>query len=156
MPPAVKWVGVCVLALLGLTGCLGDDTGAREPRGQITRSADIGLPLDNGDSVAAFDVADDFLLSWFMRRDIDRALEEMHPDLRDPWRGLLEDTRISRSCSLLQMEGSVPDAAGTVTSRYALGGCQVTPPGGLTAVYIQLTMTRGDDRYWMNQVEFLR
>lgn len=144
------------MALLGLTGCLGDGTDAIEPHGQITRSADIGLPLDNPDAVMAFDVADDFLLSWFFRDDTDRALEEVHPDLRESWRSLLDDTKISRDCSLLQIEGAVPDAAGTVTARYALDGCQVTPPGGTTALYIDLTMTRADNRYWVNQVEFLR
>jgi hypothetical protein len=41
-------------------------------------------------------------------------------------------------------------------ARYALGGCQVTPPSDKTAVYIELTMTRADGRYWVNQVVFLR
>lgn len=156
MPPAVRWVAVGVVALLGLTGCLGDKTGASEPRGQITRPADVGLPLDNPESAAAFDVADDFLLTWFFRDDIDLALEEMRPDLRESWRALLEDTDISRKCSLLQVEGSLPDQGGGVTARYAFGGCQVTPPGGKTAVYIQLTMTSVDNRFWVNQIEFLR
>lgn len=156
MPPSIRWAMVGMFALLLLTGCMGDGGGAGEFRGQITRPADVGLPLDNPDSVAAFDVADDFLLSWFFRDDIDRALEEIHPDLRESWRSLLDDTQISRNCSLLQVEGGVPDQGGGITARYAFGGCRVTPPGGKTAVYIQLTMTRVDNRYWVNQVEFLR
>lgn len=156
MPPSMKWIAVGVLALLGLAGCMGDATGANEQGEQITRPADVGLPLDNPDSVAAFDVADDFLLSWFFRDDIDRALEEMHPDLRESWRSLLEDTEIDRNCSLLHIEGSVPDQGSGVTARYAFDGCQVTPPGDKTAVYIELTMTRAEDRFWVNQVVFLR
>lgn len=156
MPPVVRWIVVGSLALLGLTGCLGDDTGASETRGQITRPADVGLPLDNPDSVAAFDVADDFLLHWLFREDIDRALEGMRPDLRESWRPLLEDTGVSRDCSLLQVEGSVPDQAGAVRARYAFDGCQVTPPGGKTAVYIEMIVTRVDNLYWVNHIEFLR
>ncbi|CAN5825234.1 hypothetical protein BH20CHL1_BH20CHL1_01760 [soil metagenome] len=156
MPPSIRWAMVGTLMLLGLTGCMGDANGASEPRGQITRPADIVLPLDNSDSVEAFDVADDFLLSWFFRDDIDRALEEVHPDLRESWRALLDDTEISRNCSLLQVEGGMPDQGGGVTARYAFDGCQVTPPGDKTAVYVDLTMTRVDDRYWVNRVEFLR
>ena len=147
---------LATLALLGLTACMGDDTGASESQGQISRPADVGLPLDNPEAVTAYDVADDFLLSWFFREDIDRALEEMRPDLRESWRSLLEDTDIDRDCTLLQVEGSTPDLAGAVTARYAIGGCQVVPPGGTTAVFIQLTMTNVENRYWVNQIEFLR
>lgn len=156
MPPSLRWLAVGCCTLLVLTGCLGGDGGGGEPQGQITRPADVGLPIDNADSVAAFDVADSLLLSWFFREDIDRALGEVTPELRESWRALLEDSEVKGDCSLVQLEGSVPDVSGVVTARYAISGCQVSSPDGKTAVYIQLAMSRSQERYWVNQIQFLR
>jgi hypothetical protein len=156
MPPSLRCMAAGLLVLAVFTGCISDDGGDDESHGQITRPADIGLPLDNADSVAAFDVADNLLLNWFFREDIERALGQIYPDVRESWRSLLEDTEIEGDCSLVQVEGSTPDPSSTVTARYAISGCKVTPPGGKTAVYIELTMSRSEDRFWVNQIEFLR
>jgi len=155
-----RWTIVGIALLLALTGCSNNDnassSGNNSTSGQITRPGDLGLPLDNPISVAAFDVADRFLVNWFLLDQPEKALDTIHPNLRDSWRSLIEETEISRTCSLLQVEGTVPDASGTVQARYALGGCKVTAPGGLTAVYIRLTITGGEDGPWISQVEFLR
>ena len=157
---SARWTSVGIALLLALTGCGGNgnasDTGNDRASGQITRPGDIGLPLDNPVSVAAFDVADRFLVNWFLLEKPEKALEKVHPDVRDFWRPVIEETEITRTCSLLQVEGTVPDASGTVQARYALGGCKVTAPGGLAAVYINLTITSAEDGPWISQIEFLR
>lgn len=153
----VKSVLFGALVLLTLTGCIagGDDNGD-EPGGQLTRPGEAGLPLDNAASVGAFDVADDFLVEWFFLEDVEGALTQVHPNFRDTWRPLLEETEIERDCSLRQTQGTTPDQSGAVTARYVIGGCKVTSPGGLTAVYVELIITPGDDRPWISQIEFLR
>lgn len=151
----LRWGMVCLAVMLPFTGCNGGGEEANAS-GQITRPADVGLPLDNPAAVAAFDVADDFLLDWFLLNDTEAALQHVHPNFRDAYRSLLEDTVIDRTCSLLQVEGSLPDASGTVTARYAIGGCRVRSPSINTAVYIELTMTAGEGGPWVSQVEFLR
>lgn len=152
----LRSVFLVAIVLLSLTACMTESEANDKESGQITRPGDVGLPLDNPESVAAFNVADRFLLKWFFLEDIDRALEFVHPNFRETWRPLVEETEIERSCSLLQVEGSTPDASGAVTARYAIGGCKVTAPGGLTAVYIELTMTAGEGGPWVAQIEFLR
>lgn len=147
---------LCIALMLGVAGCRNDTDANTEPSGQISRPGDIGLPLDNPVSEAAFDVADRFLVKWFFLEDYEAAANLVHPNLRDSWRPIIEDTRVERTCSFVQVDGSEPDEAGTVTARYALGGCMVTAPGGLAAVYIELTLTGGDDGPWINQIEFLR
>ena len=139
-----------------LAACSGESDARSEPNGQITRPGDVGLPLDNPEAVAAFDVADRFLLRWFFLQDIDRALEFVHADSRETWQPLLEETGIKRSCMLLQVEGSTPDAAGVVMARYAIGGCKVTTPDELAAEFIELTMTSGAEGPLVTQIEFLR
>jgi hypothetical protein len=155
-----RWIIIGIALLLSMAGCSDNgnasNSGNGGVSGQITRPGDLGLPLDNPDSVAAFDVADRFLVSWFLLEDPDKALDKVHPNVREFWRPVIEDTEIIRTCSLLQVEGTTPDASGTVQARYALGGCKVTAPGGSTAVYINLTITSGDDDIWVSQIEFLR
>jgi hypothetical protein len=158
MPP--RWTIVWIALLLAVAGCSNNgnasDSDDNRASGQITRPGDLGLPLDNPESVAAFDVGDRFLVSWFLLEKPDKALELVHPNVRELWQPLIEETEFNRTCSLLQVEGTVPDASGTVEARYALGGCKVTAPGGLTAVYIKLTITSGEDGVWISQIEFLR
>ena len=147
---------VCIVLALGVVGCRDDSDVNAEPSGQINRPGDVGLPLDNPVSVEAFNIADRFLIKWFFLKDFDAAANLVHPNLRESWRPIIEDTEVARTCSFVQVEGSEPDAAGAVTARYALGGCMVTSPGGLTAVYIELTLTGGEGGPWINQIEFLR
>jgi hypothetical protein len=154
---SIRWALLFLALLSLLTACIGDDNeDDAEPSGQITRPADLGLPLDNPASVEAFNVADSLLVAWFLQRDPERALSKVHPNIRESWRPLIEETEIQRTCSLLQVEGSQPDASGVVVARYAIGGCKVTAPGGFTAVYIRLMMTTSDGGPWVSQIEFLR
>jgi hypothetical protein len=151
------WMMLCLVMIAGvLAGCRGETEASAEPSGQISRPGDIGLPLENPVSVAAFNVADRFLVKWFLLKDIDQAVRLIQPDLRDSWRPVIEDTEVQRTCSFVQVSGTEPDSAGTVVARYAIGGCQVVSPGGLTAVYLELTLTGSDDGPLVNQVEFLR
>lgn len=157
--PGSRAIGtlLCVLLVAGmLAGCRDETEASAEPSGQISRPGDIGLPLENPDSVAAFNVADRFLVKWFFLQDIDRAVDLIQPELRDAWRPVIEDTEVRRKCSFVQVSGTEPDAAGTVVARYAIDGCQVVSPGGLTAVYLELTLTGSNDGPLVNQVEFLR
>lgn len=151
-----RWIILGLALVLAMAGCNDNEDEKRNSSGQITRPGDLGLPLDNPISVAAFDVADRFLVNWFLLDKHDKALEKVHPNFRDTWRPLVEETEIERTCSLLQVEGSEPDPSGAVTARYALGGCKVTAPGGLTAAYIKLTMSGGEGGPWVSQIEFLR
>ena len=152
---SLKWAMLALACLVVLTGCSDDEESQGTP-GQITRPGNIGLPLDNPQAVEAFDVADDLLLNWFLLEKYDRALEYIHPNLRESWRSLIEDTEVKRKCSLLQVEGSQPDASGLVRARYALGNCQVVAPGGLTTVYIELTIVPGEGGPWVTQIDLLR
>lgn len=152
---SLKWPMLALACLFALTGCSSEAASEGAP-GQITRPGNIDLPLDNPESVAAFDVADDLLLNWFLLEKYERALEYVHPNLRESWRSLIEDTEVKRKCSLLQVKGTRPDASGMVQARYALGNCQVVAPGGLTAVYIQLTIVPGEGGPWVTQIELLR
>lgn len=152
---SLKWTLFMLAGLLVLTGCSNDVKSEAAP-GQITRPGNIGLPLDNPEAVAAFDVADDLLLNWFLLEKYDRALEYIHPNLRESWRSLIEDTEVKRKCSLLLVEGSQPDASGMVQARYAIGNCQVVAPGGLTTVYIELTIVPGEGGPWVTQIALLR
>ena len=145
-----------LLVVLVVAGCRNGTDASAEPSGQITRSADIGLPLEYPEAVAAFNTADRFLVKWFFLKDADRAVEMFHPNLRDSWRPVIEETEVRRMCSFVQVGGTAPDAAGAVTARYAIDGCQVVSPGGLSAVYIEITLTNGEGGPFVNQVEFLR
>ncbi len=155
MPPG--WIIICLLPLLVLAGCRGEnDDQDTAGHGQISRPADSGLPLDNPDSVAAFEVSEQLLTAWFLLRDYEAALQTIHPNFRESWRSLIEDTEVARTCSFIQVEGSEPDPSGMVTARYAIGGCNVIAPGGLTAVYIRTSILGSEGGPWVSQIEFLR
>lgn len=154
---SLRWIIICVLPLLLVAGCRGEnDEGNEESQGQITRPADIGLPLENPDSVAGFEVSEQLLIDWFLLRDYEAALENIHPNFRESWRSLIEETEVDRTCSFLQVEGTEPDESRLVVARYAIGGCKVTAPGGLVAVYIRISILGVEDGPWVSQIEFLR
>lgn len=156
LPVMSRWALYCLMAMFLLAGCArGSDANDSAP-GQINRPADIGLPLDTQESVEAFDIADRFLVKWFFLEDVDKAMTLVHPNFVDSWRPLVAETEVKRQCSFVQVEGSTPDASGVVTARYAIGGCNVTAPGGLSAVYIQLTMSPTESGPRVIQIEFLR
>lgn len=151
-----RWVVCCVLVIPLLAGCARGGDATDSAPGQISRPADVGLPLDNPAAVEAFDIADRFLVKWFFLQDVDKAMTLVHPNFKDSWTPLVAETEIQRQCSFVQVDGSTPDAAGVVTARYAIGGCNVIAPGGLSAVYIQFTMSATEDGPRVIQIEFLR
>ncbi|CAN5675835.1 hypothetical protein BH23CHL2_BH23CHL2_21000 [soil metagenome] len=147
------------IAAFLLPACIGngndDDDMDREGRpGQVARPADIGLPLDDPRAVQAYDRADQLLLDWFIRRDLDVALENFSSNLRTTWASIFDGTTIEGNCSFTQVEGSVPDQSGTVTARYVIDGCRVAPPGDLTASHIIIRVTVTDQNAWVISVEF--
>jgi hypothetical protein len=141
-----------------LPACLGGGDDGELDRddgpGQITRPADVGLPLDNPAAVQAFDRADQLLLDWFIRRDLDIAIENFSSNLRTTWASIFDGTVIEGNCSFTQVEGSVPDQSGTALARYAIDGCRVAPPGDLTAAHINILVTVTDQNAWVISVEF--
>ena len=147
-----------VAALLSFSGCMGGDDGDgldRDDRpGQISRPADIGLPLDDPRAVQAYDRADQLLLDWFITRDLDIALENFSSNLRTTWASIFDGTEIEGNCSFTQIEGTAPDGSGTTTARYAIDGCRVAPPGDLTASQIAITVAVTDQNAWVTSVEF--
>ena len=152
-------VAIAVLTLLIIPACItgngDDDDGGRGDRpGQITRPADLGLPLDDLRAVQAYDRADQLLLDWFIRRDLDAALENFSSNLRTGWSSIFDDTTVEGNCSFTQVDGSVPDASGTATARYAIDGCRVAPPGDLTATHATISVTVTDQNAWVISVEF--
>jgi len=153
--PVRLLLGLALLPLLLLGGCLGgDDDNAGERPGQITRPADAGLPLDDPIAVRAFDRADQLLLDWYIRHDLDRALENFSANLRTAWASIFDGTTFTGQCSFTQVEGSQPDGSGTVSARYAIDGCRVAPPGDLTASHITVLVTVTDQNAWVISVEF--
>ena len=157
---ARSWCGRLTLALLVAAGlflpaCLGGDgSDESEQPGQISRPANIGLPLDDPRAVRAYDRADNLLLDWFILRDLDDALLNFSSNLRTNWSSIFDGTAIDGSCSFTQIEGSPPDQSGAVTARYAVDGCRVAPPGDLTASHITITVTVTDQNAWVISVEF--
>ncbi|MEZ4520764.1 MAG: hypothetical protein R3A46_03815 [Thermomicrobiales bacterium] len=148
----------CVALSLMLPACIGDDDDDgmdRDDRpGQITRPADVGLPLDDAGAVQAYDRADQLLLDWFIRQDLDAALQNFSSNLRPNWSSIFDSTAIDGNCSFTQVEGTVPDQSGTVTARYSIDGCRVAPPGDLTASHINVMVTVTDQNAWVVSVEF--
>ncbi|HLT19404.1 MAG TPA: hypothetical protein VKZ96_08115 [Thermomicrobiales bacterium] len=154
LAPARWLLALALLAAL-LTGCLGgDDDDDGERPGQITRPAGAGLPLDDPVAVQAFDRADQLLLDWFILGDLNRAQENFSANLRTVWASIFDGTTIDGECSFTQVEGSQPDASGTVSARYAIDGCRVAPPGDLTATHITILVTVTDQNAWVISVEF--
>ncbi len=155
--PALAFVAL-VLAVLLLPACIsgGDDDGPDRDDGigQITRPADLGLPLDNPAAVQAYDRADQLLLDWFIRRDLDAALGNFSSNLQTTWASIFDGTEIDGNCSFTQVEGSVPDASGTAVARYAIDGCRVAPPGDLTAAHVNIQVTVTNQNAWVTSVEF--
>lgn len=153
-----RWIITLLLPLVIVSGCSRDTSSSPDisGHGQISRPGEIGLPLNNPESVAAFETSERLLIAWFLLGDSEAALATIHPNFRETWRSLIEDTRIDRTCSLVQVEGSEPDVSGLVTARYAIGGCRVVAPGGLTAVYIRTSILHTDTGPWITQIEFLR
>ncbi len=148
-----------LIATLLLPACIGgggddDDISRDDGPGQITRPADIGLPLDNPQAVQAYDRADQLLLDWFIRRDLDAAIENFSSNLRTSWASIFDGTTIDDHCSFTQVEGTVPDQSGTAVARYSIDGCRVAPPGDLTASHINITVTVTDQNAWVISVEF--
>jgi hypothetical protein len=145
-----------VLALILLPACIGGADGSDdgERPGQITRRADVGLPLDNPQSVRAFDRADTLLLDWFILGDLENALLSFSSNLRTGWSSIFDGTAVEGECSFTQLEGSLPDQSGTVSARYAIDGCRVAPPGDLTASHIAIMVTVTDQNAWVISVEF--
>lgn len=156
LPMMSRWALCCLMAVFLLAGCARGSDANDSPPGQISRPADIGLPLDTQASTEAFDIVDRFLVKWFFLEDVDAAMTLVHPNFADSWRPLVADTEVKRQCSFVQIEGSTPDASGVVTARYAIGGCNVIAPGGLSAVYIQITTTSTESGPRVIQIEFLR
>jgi hypothetical protein len=153
---ALLFIGL-LLALLALPACGGDDDDTPdrdEGPGQITRPADLGLPLDNPQAVEAYDRSDQLLLDWFIRRNLEAALENFSSNLRTTWASIFDGTAIEGNCSFTQIEGSVPDPSGTATARYSIDGCRVAPPGDLTASHINVQVTVTDQNAWVISVEF--
>ena len=147
-----------LVAIFLLPACIGggddDDLDRDDGPGQITRPADLGLPLDNPAAVQAYDRADQLILDWFIRRDLDVALENFSSNLRTTWSSIFDGTEIEGNCSFTQVEGTVPDQSGTALARYAIDGCRVAPPGDLTATHINIQVTVTDQNAWVVSVEF--
>lgn len=144
--------------MLLLPACISGDDDDMPDRddgpGQITRPADIGLPLDNPAAVQAYDRADQLLLDWFIRRDLDAALANFSANLQTTWASIFDGTTIEGNCSFTQVEGTAPDASGTALARYSIDGCHVAPPGDLTATHINIQVTVTDQNAWVISVEF--
>ncbi|MEZ4569573.1 MAG: hypothetical protein R2849_04450 [Thermomicrobiales bacterium] len=68
---------------------------------------------------------DQLLLDWFIRQDLDAALQNFSSNLRPNWSSIFDSTAIDGNCSFTQVEGTVPDQSGTVTARYSIDGCRV-------------------------------
>ena len=150
-------LGLLILAVFLLPACIGDDDDDDDLTGgpgQITRSSDLGLPLDHPGAVQAYDRADQLLLDWFIRRDLDAALGNFSSNLRTTWASIFDSTAIEGNCSFIQIEGTVPDQSGTATARYSIDGCRVAPPGDLTAAHINVMVTVTDQNAWVVSVEF--
>jgi hypothetical protein len=147
-----------LIAILLLPACISgdddDEISRDEGPGQITRPADLGLPLDNPQAVQAYDRSDQLLLDWFIRRDLDAAIGNFSSNLRTSWASIFDGTTIEDNCSFTQVEGTVPDQSGTAVARYSIDGCRVAPPGDLTASHINITVTVTDQNAWVISVEF--
>ena len=154
---ALLFLALLAAALL-LPACIGGDDDGEISRddglGQITRPADLGLPLDNPQAVQAYDRADQLLLDWFIRRDLDAAIENFSSNLRTSWASIFDGTTVEDNCSFTQVEGTVPDQSGTAVARYSIDGCRVAPPGDLTASHVNITVTVTDQNAWVISVEF--
>jgi hypothetical protein len=142
-----------------LTGCNGDGKSAADPinvnAGQIVRPADAGLALDDPGAVRAFETADRFLSDWLFLHDTTRASQHITPDLRASLEALLNETEVEGSCVLRQIEGDSLDAQGVTVARYAIEGCQITPPEADPADAIDITVTVTDEAAWVTGVQFL-
>ena len=150
-------LGLLMLVALILPACIGgddDDDDLTGGPGQITRPSDLGLPLSDPRAVQAYDRADQLLLDWFIRRDLDAALGNFGSNLRTTWASIFDGTAIEGNCSFVQIEGTVPDQSGTATARYSIDGCRVAPPGDLTAAHINIMVTVTDQNAWVVSVEF--
>lgn len=149
-------VALALLALL-LASCLSPASDANStppPQGQITRPTDAGLPLHDPASVAAFDAANRFLIDWLLLTNPALAAERMSLDLRPTWTPLLQDTLVEGECSLTQISGAPPDAAGTTVVGYSIANCRVTPPGQESATELRVIVTATDANLWIVGVEF--
>ena len=154
-------VGVPTLLLPAvLTGCSGGGEGAsgtvvEVKAGQIVRSSDADLALNDPGAVQAFDTAGRFLTDWLFLQDTTRASQHLSPDLRAGLESLLNETQVDEGCVLRQVQGEPLDAQGMTVARYLIEGCQITPPEQDPADAIDITVTVSDQGAVVTGVQFL-
>lgn len=122
--------------------------------GQITRPTNVGLPLGDPATVAAFDAANAFLIDWLFLTEPALAAEHISQDLRPTWTQFLQDTLVEGKCSLTQTSGAPLDAAATTVVGYTISGCRITPPGQEEAGELRVTVTATDSNLWIVGVAF--